>query len=105
MTFSASGTFSSTGIKTDHLAGNGTPILGGTLIFQYLVHLPGTFPITVTGLQRLTGNLHKVRQHTRGQLMMHSCSRCHPGANVFHYVGSNTDETFIFSLVDIQGGN
>jgi hypothetical protein len=48
MTFSGTGTFATTGIKTVNLAGAGTPLAGGTFTFT-----PGTngctFPITVSG--------------------------------------------------------
>ena len=104
MTFSASGTFSSTGIKTVHLAGNGTPLLGGT----FNISVPGspacTFPITVTGPATVDWKFTQGATTHQGATDDAQLQSVPPGANVFHYVGSNTDETFIFSLVDMSGG-
>jgi hypothetical protein len=104
MTFSASGTFSSTGVHTIQLAGTGTPALGGT----FNISVPGspscTFPITVNGPATVDWKFTQGATTHQGSTDDAQLQSVPPAFTSFHYVGVNADETFIFSLVDILGG-
>lgn len=104
MTFSASGTFSSTGALTITLAGTGTPLAAGT----FNISVPGspscTFPVTVNGAATINWKFTQGATTYQGSTDDAELQSVPPGATLFNYTGSNADETFIFAVVDISGG-
>ena len=104
MTFNASGTFSTTGVQTIQLAGNGTPSLGGT----FNISVPGspscTFPITVNGPATIDWKFTQGTTTYQGSTDNAQLQSLAPTFTNFNYTGSSANETFIFSLVDITGG-
>ena len=104
MTFTASGTFSTTGIQTIQLKGNGTPSLGGT----FSIVVPGTpsctFPVSVNGPATIDWKFTQGTTTYQGSTDQAQLQPLPPIFTNFNYAGSNANETLIFSLVDIAGG-
>jgi len=104
MTFNASGTFSTTGVQTIQLAGNGTPSLGGTYNISVPGSTPCTFPVIVDGPATIDWKFTQGTTTYQGETDNAQLQSLPPTFTSFHYTGSNVNETFIFSLVDIAGG-
>jgi len=104
MTFSASGTFSSTGAHTITLAGTGTPLLAGT----FNISVPGspscTFPVTVGGPATIDWKFTQGATTYQGATDDAQLQSLPPTFTIFDYGGANANEIFLFSVIDILGG-
>jgi hypothetical protein len=103
MTFTASGTFSTTGINNIQLTGSGTPASTGT----FNVSVPGTtsctFPVTVSAGPVISWSFKQGSTTHQGSIDNTQLSAI-SGFTTFNYSGSNSDETLVFSIVDLAGG-